>query len=237
MTIQHTLNICTGLEDLKDPDGITNEERSRGVVVSASRRRTRVSLARLAPCTRPFYIMPGPRNSKKKKRAQVQREKEKRCKTTAKDAEDQHIPYQPLRSQPLRYSYDKHILTAQDTQLHILSDEHSTQRQPYLHDSICVYDPQPAEVHELTLPEPTCLPIDPAHLARPCVEDTGDGLHVRDVLAFVFDSRLASPPSLDDALCAELVQDEVLDMLCAVLPEECATVRLIIFVPLLPPET
>lgn len=172
-----------------------------------------------------LYFMPGPRNSKKKKRAQVQREKEKRCKNT-KDAEGQHIPYQPLRSQPLRYSYDKHILTTHDTQLHPLPNEHSLEIQPYLHDSIYVYDPQPADVHEPALPEPTCLPIDLAHLSRPCVEDTGDGLHVRDILSFVFDSRLASPPSLDDALCAELAQDEVLDMLCAVLPEERATVRL-----------
>lgn len=177
--------------------------------------------------------MPGPRNSKKKKRAQVQKEKEQRCKTT-KDAEDQHIPYQPLRSQPLRYSYDKHILTTHDTQLHPLSDEHSLERQPYSRDPIYVYDSQPADVHESTLPEATCLPIDPAHLSRPCVEDTGDGLRVRDVLFFVFDSRLASPPSLDDALCAELAQDEVLDMLCAVLPEERATVRLAISHPLLP---
>lgn len=53
---------------------------------------------------------------------------------------------------------------------------------------------------------------------------TSLGPHVHDVSAFLA-SRLAAPPSLSDALCAEYAQDEVREMLCAVLPDETAEVR------------
>ncbi|KAF7791570.1 hypothetical protein EIP86_002586 [Pleurotus ostreatoroseus] len=176
--------------------------------------------------------MPGPRNSKKKTRAQAKKEKEKRQKNATKQTETtserQPMPYQPLRSQPLRYSYDTHIPKTKDTRKETSSDDSVLDRRlRHPHDAIYVHDSRLAnDDHKTTFTEQTvtCLPIDPIHLMRPCLEDTGDGLRVLDVFNFVFDSRLASPPSLDDALCAEFAQEEILDMLCTVLPEECATV-------------
>ena len=61
-------------------------------------------------------------------------------------------------------------------------------------------------------------------LKRPFIEDPGTGIRVRDTREFL-ESRFAAPPSLDDELCAEFAQDEVLQMLCSVLPEETAMVR------------
>jgi hypothetical protein len=37
-------------------------------------------------------------------------------------------------------------------------------------------------------------------------------------------SSFAQPPAMDDPMCAEFSQDEVLQMLCTVLPEETALV-------------
>lgn len=60
-------------------------------------------------------------------------------------------------------------------------------------------------------------------LKRPCIEDNGDGPHVRDVHEFL-ETRFAAPPSVEDPLCAQFALEEVLEMLSAVLPEETATV-------------
>ncbi|KAI0684059.1 hypothetical protein BC835DRAFT_1251213, partial [Cytidiella melzeri] len=63
----------------------------------------------------------------------------------------------------------------------------------------------------------------PEFLRSPCVEDLGDGPRVRDVGVFL-NSKVAAPVSLDDPLCAEFAQEEVLEMLCCVLPEETAMI-------------
>ncbi|KAI0791537.1 hypothetical protein BC629DRAFT_1287782 [Irpex lacteus] len=63
----------------------------------------------------------------------------------------------------------------------------------------------------------------PPTLRTPCVEDLGDGPRVRDVKTFLA-SKIAAPVSLDDPLCAEFGQREVLEMLCCVLPEETAMI-------------
>ncbi|KAJ3554564.1 hypothetical protein NM688_g3044 [Phlebia brevispora] len=196
--------------------------------------------------------MPGPRNARKKRRVQVQKEKERRQKTTATTARcdipsilddieliciddgdlepelnGDHILYQPLRSRPLRYSYTSTTSPAAMSAPHdtLIPDDYTTS----------------VQYSTVNMPEPCDNSLQPARLChpdgsgdrfpgadvllkRPCIEDTGTGLQVLDVLEFVFDSRLASPPSLDDALCAEFAQEEVLDMLCVVLPEEIATI-------------
>ncbi len=59
---------------------------------------------------------------------------------------------------------------------------------------------------------------------KPFIEDPGNGPRVRDVHAFLA-SSFASPASVDDPLCAEFAQEEVLQMLRSVLPDETATVR------------
>jgi hypothetical protein len=42
-------------------------------------------------------------------------------------------------------------------------------------------------------------------------------------------SYFSQPPALEDPLCAEFAQDEVLQMFCTVLPEETALVRYILY--------
>lgn len=59
---------------------------------------------------------------------------------------------------------------------------------------------------------------------KPFIHDPGNGKRVRDARAFLA-SFFAQPPAMDDPLCAEFSQDEVLQMLCTVLPEETALVR------------
>jgi hypothetical protein len=65
-------------------------------------------------------------------------------------------------------------------------------------------------------------------LQKPFIHDPGNGHRVRDMRAFL-SSFFAQPPALDDPLCAEFSQDEVLQMICTVLPEETALVRSSIF--------
>lgn len=60
----------------------------------------------------------------------------------------------------------------------------------------------------------------------PSIHDPGNGPRVRDVRAFL-SSFFAQPPSLEDALCAEFSQEEVLQMLCTLLPEETAIVSMV----------
>ena len=60
-------------------------------------------------------------------------------------------------------------------------------------------------------------------IATPNIYDPGNGPRVRDARAFL-SSFFAQPPALDDELCAEFAQEEVLQMLCTVLPAESATV-------------
>jgi len=58
---------------------------------------------------------------------------------------------------------------------------------------------------------------------KPFIHDPGNGHRVRDMRAFL-SSFFAQPPALNDPLCAEFSQDEVLQMLCTVLPEETALI-------------
>ncbi|KAJ7353624.1 hypothetical protein DFH08DRAFT_774722 [Mycena albidolilacea] len=58
---------------------------------------------------------------------------------------------------------------------------------------------------------------------KPFIHDPGNGHRVRDMRAFL-SSFFAQPAALDDPLCAEFSQDEVLQMICTVLPEETALI-------------
>lgn len=92
-------------------------------------------------------------------------------------------------------------------QLHDLDD---TLDDPHPHDS--PYDaPFPSD--------------DGLFIATPNIYDPGNGPRVRDTRAFL-SSFFAQPPALDDELCAEFAQEEILQMLCTVLPAESAMVRL-----------
>ena len=117
-------------------------------------KRAESSVSRLLGCS----AMPGPCNIKKKKRAQLKREKK-----------SQSI-HEPL--------YD---------------------------------DPHPD------------IDCDDALLAAPNIYDPGTGPRVRNAREFLA-SYFAQPPSLNDALCAEFAQEEILEMLCTVLSEDMAIV-------------
>jgi hypothetical protein len=90
----------------------------------------------------------------------------------------------------------------------------------------------PLPVHELqppsgdiphTQPTPYLQDRHDDVLPSTSIHDPGNGPRVRDVQAFL-SSFFAQPPSLEDPLCAEFSQEEVLQMLCTILPEETAMV-------------
>ncbi|KAF8153997.1 hypothetical protein B0H34DRAFT_719961 [Crassisporium funariophilum] len=63
--------------------------------------------------------------------------------------------------------------------------------------------------------------VEQAMFEQPFIHDPGNGPRVRGARAFM-SSFFAQPPAFDDPLCAEFAQDEVLQMLCTILPEETA---------------
>ena len=155
-------------------------------------------------------IMPGPRNSKR--RGKLQAKKEKRTRNSRQSLESQPRPEPPARRPlpptPSPIATPIHPTTPPTVyvQPHAPSYHYT---QSYIPQNPQSFEP---DVDDLPLPK------------RPFIEDPGNGPRVRDVRAFL-SSSFASPPSMDDPLCAEFAQDEVLQMLCSVLPEETATVR------------
>ncbi|KAJ3985873.1 hypothetical protein F5890DRAFT_1572633 [Lentinula detonsa] len=61
-------------------------------------------------------------------------------------------------------------------------------------------------------------------LQEPYIHDPGNGPRVRNTRAFLKSRYFSQPPALDDPLCAEFAQEEVLQMLKTVLPEELALI-------------
>ncbi|KAJ7468656.1 hypothetical protein FB451DRAFT_1136821 [Mycena latifolia] len=60
---------------------------------------------------------------------------------------------------------------------------------------------------------------------KPFMHDPGNGTRVRDMRAFLTSPfNFAQPPAYEDPLCAEFAREEVLQMLCTVLPEETALI-------------
>lgn len=90
-----------------------------------------------------------------------------------------------------------------------------------------VVDPLPSEHTPLPSPPPfASLAIENALMPEePAIYDPGNGPRVKNIHAFLA-SSFSSPPSLDDDLCAEFAQEEMLDMLCTVLSDELALVSL-----------
>ncbi|KAI6020532.1 hypothetical protein EDC04DRAFT_2735664 [Pisolithus marmoratus] len=75
-------------------------------------------------------------------------------------------------------------------------------------------------------PPPAAVPCpDDSQLlpATPNIYDPGTGPRVRSAKEFL-SSFFSQPPSLNDPLCAEFAQEEILQMLCTVLPEETAII-------------
>jgi hypothetical protein len=69
-------------------------------------------------------------------------------------------------------------------------------------------------------------PIEPPALSMAFLHDPGNGPRVRNVREFL-KSRFAAPASVEHEYCGTFVNDEVLDALRAVLPEEMALVRVL----------
>ncbi|KIM57021.1 hypothetical protein SCLCIDRAFT_1219860 [Scleroderma citrinum Foug A] len=67
------------------------------------------------------------------------------------------------------------------------------------------------------------IDCDDALLAAPNIYDPGTGPRVRNAREFLT-SYFAQPPSLNDLLCAEFAQEEILQMLCTILSEDMAIV-------------
>ncbi|GJE88911.1 hypothetical protein PsYK624_049990 [Phanerochaete sordida] len=208
--------------------------------------------------------MPGPKNTKKKRKAQAKkaREKERRAAEAAskheelpevveerfgderyeeKDedeesfrivVEDTDPPrerYMPLKSQPLRYVSHPPKPHAHTHPPASFRGRHGPRDTPPASPSA----PPSAFSSETSSPNSDVrAPQDHESgdsegeygaPAPPCVEDHGNGPHVRDIRAFLR-SRLCAPPSMHDDLCAEFAREEVREMLGAVLPEEMALI-------------
>ncbi|EAU87554.1 hypothetical protein CC1G_12353 [Coprinopsis cinerea okayama7 len=58
----------------------------------------------------------------------------------------------------------------------------------------------------------------------PFIHDPGNGPRVRDAKAFLASRFFAQPPAWDNPMCAEFAQEEVLQMLMTVLPDETARI-------------
>lgn len=125
--------------------------------------------------------MPGPCNSKKKKRLQSKRERKG---VSSRNSPDGHIDYAPPTT-----------------------------------DSAPI-DDLPGDVDEH---HHDCDDDDDPLLNMPNIYDPGTGPRIRDARGFL-SSFFAQPPSLSDPLCAEFSQEEILQMLCTILPEETAII-------------
>jgi hypothetical protein len=141
--------------------------------------------------------MPGPRNATKRKKARTSKE-------TLKP------PLLPVEKDD---GHDPHLATR-------LPLEHDVAHvpPPYLSKDYSLEGDSPAPLFAIGgVGAKDALPQEPA------IYDPGNGPRVKNVHAFLV-SSFAAPPSLEDDLCAEFAQEEVLDMLCTVLPYELAMV-------------
>lgn len=142
---------------------------------------------------------------RKKKQAQVKKEQRRSSSETKRVLETFTIP----TAGPPEYSVRPPTVQPLEPPIYELPQEYLDQQYPTYHH----------EEHQDAIP---------SALSRiPFIHDPGDGPRVRDARVFI-SSSFAAPPSLDDALCAEFAQDEILEMLLSVLPEETALVRLML---------
>lgn len=189
--------------------------------------------------------MPGPRNAKSRRK--VQAKKGKRAKS-ARSSPGIASPAPQAGSPAAPPAKDASLLGSHEELIEVvgsldLTDLASTQRTPLPPDTY----PGPQVITRPYLSSPfdnALVPEDSLHhsndtsvpvllLKRPFIEDPGTGIRVRDTRQFLA-SRFATPPSLDDELCAEFAQEEVLQMLCSVLPQETALASPPLLVALLP---
>ncbi|THH21858.1 hypothetical protein EUX98_g8260 [Antrodiella citrinella] len=180
--------------------------------------------------------MPGPRNQKARRKGQNKKTKRAKSETAPEPATSQTEIIEttpPPENDSLTHEVNEPLIPeAQPLQL----NPPNTQLPRPLPEEPHV---EPAATRDLpSIPSPFDSALEPASypddgeeveplaqplFKRPFIEDPGSGIRVRDTREFL-SSRFAAPPSLDDELCAEFAQDEVLQMLCSVLPDETALI-------------
>lgn len=166
--------------------------------------------------------MPGPRNSKKQKKIQAKKDKKKSSPRTEKSSQPHALPPPPGLTPPP--SIDSiSTLYSEDSLIVKLYNSASIPTLPYpilSHPSTPKYDDND-DLYENddTYPEDAR----PSLPKEPFIHDPGNGPRVKNMNTFL-SSPFAAPPSLDDPLCAEFAQEDLVDMLCQVLPEETALV-------------
>lgn len=155
--------------------------------------------------------MPGPSNARKKPRKSSGKHHKNRKPSSSKpphssnnDARRSDASFVPLSRSPSPTSPSQPITPASPVEFYSLRvKEAQTKVTP-----LCEAFPRP----DITLPQ------------EPFIYDPGNGPRVRSTGAFLA-SFFAQKPALHDPMCAEFAQEEVLQMLKTVLPDETATVR------------
>jgi hypothetical protein len=168
--------------------------------------------------------MPGPHNAKKNKRGR----KKKKNHTNSRA----HTTTSPSKSPSLAAH------TTQDTVPDLSSSPTLTPATPEVHKAECIYPDHCEGVpwkgnNALNPPSSPYGPKDDPTLillSNPIIHDPGNGPRVKNMQAFL-NSSFSQPAWVDDPLCAEFAQREILQMLCTVLPEETALVSPLLFHP------
>ncbi|KAH8114894.1 hypothetical protein DFH11DRAFT_1508075 [Phellopilus nigrolimitatus] len=176
--------------------------------------------------------MPGPCNSKKKKKQQNGKEKGRAKRTVLKEVErnvptdrDTLVPAEEpqlkdtdseTRNDASKDSFDDvHVEWEGKTRLSTINSrehaQHAEHQEPQ--------HQQPQHVTSTSQPVQSIVPSAPSLLQNPFITDPGNGPRVKDTAAFL-SSFFCPPPALDDAACAAFAREEVLTVLEAVLPRE-----------------
>lgn len=146
--------------------------------------------------------MPGPCNIKKKRKSQAHKAKKAKVRRS-------------LETLPLNTSAAREAVLSLSEVITPQCNQPLTIKEIEVEDHKVVADAQQQQTIEI-VPQ------------TPYIHDPGNGPRVRDTRTFLT-SFFAHPPSLEDPLCAEFAQEEVLQMLMTVLPEETALVPIPLF--------
>ncbi|KAJ3736333.1 hypothetical protein DFJ43DRAFT_989400 [Lentinula guzmanii] len=169
--------------------------------------------------------MPGPSNGRKKRKSggKTQRKKftvnvtHEISHNTITNASFENAQYTASASSPSPSSSCVDVTT----RIYDATDEHN---QPHQNHQV-EYPIQHFDQPEYPIPNTPSNKFN-SHLLlqEPYIHDPGNGPRVRNTRAFLKSRYFSQPPALDDPLCAEFAQEEVLQMLKTVLPEELALI-------------
>ena len=161
--------------------------------------------------------MPGPHNAKKNKRGRKKKKNHTNSRT--------HTTTSPLAAQTTHDTVPG--LSSSPTHVTLL-----TPATPGVHEAEGIYPDHREGVpwkgnNALSPPSSPYGPKDDPTLillSNPIIHDPGNGPRVKNMRGFL-NSSFSQPACMDDPLCAEFAQREILQMLGTVLPEETALVR------------